>query len=154
MKIDDFLARKANLQEQLDALNAELASAKAKVIEEFKQYISEFNITFTEIEQVFRALKLPTSPVKLELGGSKRGRKPHKSSDRELAYKDPTSGRQYNGYNPIPSWFDIGRADSYLLPGKEHLGKVKKALEALAEKNGNTAPIKPKRVRNRAKKSK
>jgi hypothetical protein len=155
MKIDEFLARKANLQEQLDALNAELAIAKAKVIGEFGQYISEFNITFAEIEQVFRSLNLPTAVVPQSTGGKKRGRKAHQSSERELPYRDPVTGKQYNGYNPLPAWFDINRADSYLLPGKTHLGKVKKELEALAEKTaGASLSVKPKRVRNRSKKAK
>ena len=55
MKVDEFLTKKVELQKQLDAVNGEIAKAKAGVLAEIKRYITEFGISKTEIIGLFGA---------------------------------------------------------------------------------------------------
>lgn len=124
MKIDEFLSKKAKLQAQLDELQAELSQAKILVLEEIKKYIQEFNITFIEVQDIYRSLNLSTAVIKTAPV------KPPVADRKGYIYYNALNGKWYNGYNAIPKWFDLAKADSYLVAGKNHTPLVVQAIKA------------------------
>lgn len=125
MKIDDFLVKKAKLQQQLEDLQEELASAKVVVLEEMKKYIKEFDITFIEIEAIYKSLNLSTALIQVVTPKAKN------TPDRKgYTYYNQNNGKWFNGYQAIPKWFDLAKADQYLVPGKTHTPLVKQAIAA------------------------
>ena len=55
------------------------------------------------------------------------------------AYYDKASNRWFNGYTKIPSWFDLGQPDQYLVPGKTHTPNIIKAVFAHKEQSAKKA---------------
>ena len=139
MKIEEFLARKAELQLQLDQVSGQITAVRNEVLKEIGAAIDQFGISLIEIKQFFSAPVIEQSPAAKQKGGAK-------VIDRKLyVYYDKENDRWFNGHTPIPKWLDLSRADYYLVPGKKHTNKVLAAIEAKTEiKTIKLAPKKSK----------
>ena len=129
MHIEEFLAKKSALEKELADVKTKLSQAKAHVLEEFKKCISEFEIELFEVQGLFG------KPVVAKTAG----RPPKKADKKPLGhpYYCKDTGKSYGGVNPVPQWFDLSKADLYLVPGRTHTARVLKALKA--KKSGKKA---------------
>jgi hypothetical protein len=132
MKAAEFLSKKVELQKQLDELSDQLADIRNAVVLEIGAYIPQFNITLDELKKFY-------APVQVTVASAKKGRKPGATNKpagevnrKNYAYFDKENNRWFNGHTTIPKWFDLTKADSYLVPGKKHTNKVLKAIDDLA----------------------
>ena len=126
MKIEELIQRKNKLQEESDRLGGQIRDAKVLVLKEIKLYIKEFDISFNELKGIFDELYLVTA-----LGTTlapKDAKKAAVGDRKGFKYHDAKNGKWYNGYTPIPKWFDLSKADQYLVKGQSHSSLVKKAL--------------------------
>ena len=123
MKIDEILQRKQLLQEEFDRLANEIRDAKVLVLKEIKNYVKEFNVSFAEIKDLYDELNLSTALVQVVTPKEKppTNRKGYK-------YYNAKNGKWFNGYQKFPKWFDLTKADQYLISGQTHAPMVKKAL--------------------------
>ena len=124
MKIDEFLAKKSALQAQLDELGKQLDDIRLDALIEIKKYISEFDISFIQMQQIYESLNLSTATIQVI--------KPKSSIPDRKGYNYFNSGNRkwFNGYNAIPKWFDLNKADSYLIAVKAHTPLVIQAIKA------------------------
>ena len=122
MKIEELLQRKNKIQGELDRLGIEIREAKAIVLKEIKVYIKAFDISCAEIKGIYDELN-PT-----QAGLATKGAKKIRAGRKGFKYHDAKNGKWYNGYSPIPKWFDLTKADQYLVKGQTHSSLVTKAL--------------------------
>ncbi len=128
MKIDEFLASKAKLTEQLQELQDQLDGVRSTVLEEIKRYIKEFDITFIQMQELYQSLNLSTATI--QFVKATKGNPRIDSERKGYVYYDTTTGKWFNGYNKLPPWFKVEKADSYLISGKKHTPIVLDAMKA------------------------
>lgn len=147
MKAAEFLSKKAELQKQLDELSDQLADIRDAVMLEIGAYIPQFNITLDELKKFYA----PTQAVSVAVKKKRKPGEPNKPAgevDRKnYVYFDKEHNRWFNGHTSIPKWFDLTKADGYLVAGKKHTNKVLKAIDELA----NPKTIKIANVKAKAK---
>lgn len=128
MNIEDVLQRKQALQAQLHDLSGDIEKAKAAVLKQFASYSKEFDITLAQVKALYESAPAPAPAPK--------AKPPVASPARKERYYCEKLNKWFSGYQHIPAWFDISKADTYLLPGKIHSPLVKKAMYLL--KQGKT----------------
>jgi hypothetical protein len=135
MKIDEFIASKTKLMDQLQELQSQMEDIRKDALEDIKRYIKELDITFIQMQQIYQELNLSTATIQII-----KAKGPDIDKDRKgYVYFDSTSGKWFNGYNKLPHWFKVEKSDSYLLPGKKHTPIVKEALKAYGADKMKTA---------------
>lgn len=125
MDITEIINKRKSLHEQIDKLESEMGEIKKVALNQIRDYVKELNISFIEIEKIFKEEKLSTTLIQ-----EVKYRGPKTPIDRsKYPYYDKIGNRWYNGYNNIPYWFDIEHADTYLREGRKHSKMVRLALE-------------------------
>jgi hypothetical protein len=114
MTIDEILKRRQVLQIELDDLAVEVSKAKNQVLEQIRGYIKEFNISLAEVKNLY--VVQPTKRKRTEVDRTK------------YPYYSAKLNKWFNGYQKIPGWFDLSRADEYLVNGKKHTSYIANAL--------------------------
>jgi len=127
VNIRDILDQKNRLKEQLDQVQKELEGNKSAAINEIRMYIRELNISFIEMESIYRQEGLSVALIQVI---KPKGIISETKVDRNrYVYRCPLTGRWYNGYTKLPKWFDLSKADTYVLPNKKHTPKIARLLQ-------------------------
>ena len=136
MDFNDILKRKIELQAQLDAISADIISAKTDVLKEILNYVKQFDISFSEIKSAYESAHLSTAIVQVVVNKKLEKKVPERKG---YAYYNSANGKWFNGYQKFPKWFDLAKAGTYLVAGKTHTPMVAKAM---VEHGVNKSPVK------------